>query len=420
MKAPAVTGGARLLLRLDGRRLAAALRYPAPGPLLALLIPLALLLGVLWAAGRAATPAVADAEAAVLLGLLVSGPIAFQAYGTLFRARDEAFLRRLGLPARAVYRERAARYLVLSLAVAGLALVPFTAAGGGKGGGGGAPVAATAAALGAWGGGLVSATLSARAMARNRGRGWGVLAVGIWDAEVTRIVPLLYAPLLPFLAGTVAAGFTGAASGVPALRLAVIGVLALGTARVAQRWHAQALPRFAPQALEMTFEPPPAAGGEMRVGRGLGRLLPAGAASVWVRDAVVAGRRLGWASRLVWPVVLVGFVALARWGGDPAARAWVAAAALLVLLAQAAAALQLGRLERAGPRWVDRSLGLRWQHRLLGRWSWGFGASLWLTGPLALAWSWWSGVPGAWLWPAAGAATAAVGGIASLTAAGWR
>jgi F0F1-type ATP synthase membrane subunit c/vacuolar-type H+-ATPase subunit K len=411
--APAV----RTLFRLDGLRLRGALRNPAPGPALALVLPLALLSAILWVVGRTASPAVPDAEAALLLGLLVSGPIAFSTYGTIFRAADEPTLRRIGFPAPELYVERVTRLLLLALGVALLGAVPFLAAG--------EPVArplaiGLAAALSAWGCGVAAATASAQAVVQPDRQGPGVLAVGIWDAEVRAIAPLLYAPLLPFLGGTIAAAYTGAAPGSNWSRVGLVALLAVLLTARARRWHTAALPRFAPAALEMSFEPPPAGVGEMSVGRGAGRLLPRRAASVWVRDTLMVNRRFTWAVRIVWPVVILAFVGLARWGSDPATRGWVAAAALLVLLTQSLAAIGLGRLERAGRRWIDRSLGLTWQHRLLGRWTWGFGASLWLTVPLALSWSWWSGVGGAWGWIAAGAGTAAAGAVASLTAAGWR
>ncbi|HET7321619.1 MAG TPA: hypothetical protein VFI96_03920, partial [Longimicrobiaceae bacterium] len=143
------------------------------------------------------------------------------------------------------------------------------------------------------------------------------------------------------------------------------------------------------------------------------------AAAVWARDAVVASRRFAWATRVVWPVAIVGFFALARWGRLPQTRQAVAAAAVLVLLLQAAAIVGLGREERAGRRWVDRAAGVTPVQRLLGRWAWGWGMSLWLAVPLALAWSWWAIGPG-WPWLAAGAVTAAAAALASTAAAGWR
>ena len=150
--------------------------------------------------------------------------------------------------------------------------------------------------------------------------------------------------------------------------------------------------RFLPRASEMKFAPPPEGAGErFRVGRGLSALLPRRAAAVWVRDAAVAGRRFGWASRVSWPVVIVSFVALARWGENDSTRAWVATAVGIALVIQAGAVVGLGLLEAHGPRWIDRAAGARWWERFLGRWAWGWGLSLWLLVPVALCWAWWSG-----------------------------
>jgi len=408
---------AEILFRLDARRVSASLRNPAPGPILALLLPLTLLASILWVVGRSSRPAVHDAEAALLLGLLLSGPVAFVAYTTIFRASDEPLLRRLGFPAPALFRERVSRFLLVGLAIALLALIPFAAAGEALGR---PAVVALAAALGAWGGGAASAAWSARAVALPLRAGGGLLALGIRDREMRGVAPLLYAPLFPFLVGAVAATFVGTAAGIGLWQLLLVIVIALSLVRLGQRWHSEALPRFAPQALEMSFEPPPAGVGEMSVGRGAGRLLPARAAAVWVRDSLMVNRRYAWAPRLVWPVAFLAFFGLARWGYDPSTRGWVAAAALMALLAQSVAAIALGRLERSGSRWIDRSLGLTWADRLLGRWAWGFGASLWLTIPLSLSWHWWSGVGGGGWWIAAGAGAAAAGAVASLAAAGWR
>jgi hypothetical protein len=408
---------AATLFRLDARRVVAAIRHPAAGPVLAALLPLGLLAAILWAVGRRSGPSVPDAEAAVLLGLLVSGPVAFVVYGTLFRASDEPLLRRLGFAAGSIYAERVTRLLLLALGIAALAMIPFAAAGAPLG----RPAAvALAAAVAAWGAGAAALTGAGRAVSAPAGGRPGLLALGIWDAEVRAVAPLLYAPLIPFLAGTVAATVVGAAPGLGVWRLVAVVLAAVAGAAIGRGNHRRALPRFAPQALEMSFEPPPSGVGEMSVGRGAGRVLPRGAAAVWVRDSLMVNRRFAWAARIVWPVVILSFIGLARWGEDPATRGWVAAAASLALLAQAVAAIGLGRLERSGRRWVDRSLGLTWKWRLLGRWAWGFGASLWLTIPLGLSWSWWAGSGSGWGWVAAGAGTAAAGAIGSLTAAGWR
>ncbi len=408
----------RTLLRLDRRRLAAQLRHPAAGPLLALLLPLVLLVGILWAVGRTASPSVADAESAPAAGAAGVGA------GRLPRLRNHSSARRTSrcsggsaFPPGALYAERLIRFLLVALATAAVAMVPFLAAGTPPG----RPAAvAIAAAVAAWGSGALAASGAARSLAAPGPRRPGLLAIGIWDAEVRGIAPLLYAPLVPFMVGTVAATFVGASAGIAGGRLLLVSIMAIGMALLGRRSHAAALPRFAPQALEMSFEPAPSGVGEMSVGRGAGRLLPRGAAAVWVRDSLMVSRRFAWAPRLVWPVVIISFIGLARWGADPATRGWVAAAALLALLTQAIAAIALGRLERGGARWIDRSLGLTPARRLLGRWAWGFGASLWLTIPLSLSWAWWAGVGPAWAWVAAGAGTAAAGAVGSLTAAGWR
>lgn len=406
-----------LLLRLDARRLADSLRRPS-GSWIGVGLPLLLLAGFLWVVGGAAVPRVDGAGGAMTLGLLVAGPLAFAGYGTLFGGSDSAFLRRLGIPARALYHERALRLLLLSLGWAGLVLLPFLSAGVPMA----RPVAVVlAGSLAAWGVGTAALTAAALAVSvRRPEQGWGCLAMGMWDMELAAIAPLVHAPLLPLFAGGLAAALAGSAPGAAWGRVTVIALLAAGAAGVAGSWYARALPRFAPRALEMTFVTPPAGGGELVVGRGIARLFPRRAAAVWARDGLVAGRRFAWAARISWPVAIGALIGLARWGEEPAARAWIAAAALLALLAQGAAAIGLGRLERAGRRWIDRSLGIGWPNRLLGRWAWGTGVSLWLTLPLSLGWSWWSGAGAGWPWLVAGASVAAVGAAASLIVAGWR
>jgi hypothetical protein len=179
-----------------------------------------------------------------------------------------------------------------------------------------------------------------------------------------------------------------------------------------------AAPRFLPRAREMAYAPPPEGEGEaFRIGRGLSALLPRRSAAVWVRDATVGSRRFAWASRVTWPVGIVAIVALARWGDRPATQVWVLTAVGLALVVQAAAVIGLGRLERGRLRWIDRSGGLVWWERYLGRWAWAWGLSLWLLIPVGLAWAWWSNVDGAWLWPAAGAVMATVAAGVSLLSA---
>jgi hypothetical protein len=240
----------------------------------------------------------------------------------------------------------------------------------------------------------------------------------MWDRELAGAAPLVYAPLVPLLAGGVAGAL---AWGGGWIAVAALTAAALGVASAAGGWWAAALPRFAPQLLEMAFAPPPPAGvGELRVGRGLARLLPRPAAAVMARDATVAARRFPWATRIVWPVAIVSLALLARGGTDPGTRAWVGLAAVTVWILQVGAIVGLGRYERAGRRWLDRSLGISALQRLLGRWAWGWGAALWLAVPLALAWEWWAEAGPGWPWLLVGAGTAALGATASLVVAGWR
>lgn len=110
-------------------------------------------------------------------------------------------------------------------------------------------------------------------------------------------------------------------------------------------------------------------------------------------------------------------IALARWGDLAVARMWVLTVVGLALIVQGAAVVGLGRLERAGRGWIDRSLGVGALDRFLGRWSWAWGLSLWMLLPVGLAWGWWAGGTGLWQWPLAGAVAALVSTSASLLTA---
>lgn len=408
-----------LLLRLDATRARAAVTRPTAGAWIGVGLPVLLLAVGVASAGAVVRPRIDVAGDGVTLGVLLSAPMAFLAYGTLFRGGDDPMLRRLGVAAAALFRERALRLLGLAVGIALLTLVGFAA--GGSPLGRPAGVALTSA-VAAWATALLSLSGATRMMAeRVAGQGWGCLTAGMRDRELAAAAPLVYAPLLPLIAGAV----VGAASAAPSALLpttAVVLAAAALMAVLAGRWYARAVPRFAPQALEMSFAPPPPAGsGELRVGKGVTRLVPRRVAAVWARDALVAGRRFAWATRVVWPVAALSVVALARWGEAPATRGWVAAAALLVFLIQAAAVLGLGRLERAGRRWIDRSAGLSTADRMLGRWLWGWGMSLWLAIPLSLAWGWWSGGGGGWFWLGIGGGTSLLASVASTASAGrWR
>lgn len=407
--------GLRILIRLDGLRLRGMARSPSPGRLAGALIPVALAVGLLWAIGRAGTAAVRGVEDAVLLGMLIAGPVSYLAYATLFRSADAPLLRRLGVASRAVYAERALRHLGQALGIGSLAVVPFAAAGTAV-----LPVLAVgvAASVGAWGAGTLGTTAAGLAMARHRpGERWGCLMAGIRDRDVAAAAPLAYAPLPAFLTGIAAAAVAGHDA---RWLLAIIpGAVALAFAGAGP--YARAIPRFGALALEMSFSPAAdARSGELRVGRGIAAVLPRPARVAQARDAVVSGRRFPWAARVAWPVAIGGFFALARWGEHPATRAWVIGGVLLVLLVQALASVGLGRAEAAGIRWIDRSLGIGQAARFAGRWAWGWGLSLWMTVPVALAWTWWSGAAHGWAWLLAGGAVAGIGALASSMAAGWR
>jgi hypothetical protein len=407
----------RTLLRHDGRRLRGALRRPSLGGLAVVLVPVLALAGALWAVGGAAAVDTAGIGGGAALGLLVSAPLAILAFGTLFGGDDRAFLRRLGVEAPAFLGERSLRLLAAALAPALLLVVPILAAG--------EPAArplvlGAAAALAGWGTAVASLAFAARAVSRPGARP-GLLATGMWDRELARMAPLVYAPVAPLLAGVAAAAWVGGAAGAGWARLLPVALGAAALALAAARPFRAAYPRFVAQLNEAAFSPPPAAAEEtLRVGRGATGLLPRRAAAAWVRDAVVAGRRFAWAGRIVWPVAIVAIAALARWGAQPSARLWAAAAVLGALLVQAAAILALGRLEGAGRRWIDRSLGIAWHHRLLGRWAWGWGLSLWLLVPFALAWGWWAAAGPGWPWLLAGLFTSGMAAVASLFVSGWR
>jgi hypothetical protein len=249
------------------------------------------------------------------------------------------------------------------------------------------------------------------------------MGVGIrqFDPALAKAAPLVYAPLIPFLAGAAMGGVVGLLDAFSVGFALALVVLAIGSCGVGVvlggRSFEPVASRFYPRAREMAYAPPPEGQGEgFRVGRGLTSLLPRRVAAVWVRDATAGSRRFAWASRVTWPVGIVSIIALARWGELPATRVWVLTAVGLALVVQSSAIVGLGRNERGRLRWIDRSAGLAWWERYLGRWAWAWGLSLWLLIPVGLAWSWWSGAGGSWLWPVSGALTATVASGLSLVA----
>lgn len=406
-----------LLLRLEARRGVDGLRHPRVGAWAATLLPLALVVAGLWSAGEAARPDAADGQGRILLGALASIAPALGAYPILFRPADDGLLRRLGVPAQASFVLRALRLAALAFLAFAVMLVPYLATGADLV----LPaVTAGGAALAAWGVSLLSHARAARLLgipARKPGISARLMGP---DGDLVATAPLVYAPLLPLVVGVVAGRFASAGmAGEVAWRLPVVLLTATGCAALAARWFAIALPRFAPRATEMAFAPAPGAGETgLVIGRGLAAVLPRRAGAVRARDAAVVERRFRWAGRAAWTVAVVAVLALLRAGASAEVRGWVAAAAGLVLAAQSVAVIALGRLERGGPRWIDRASGIRLRDRLLGRWALGFGMSLALVLPLALVWGLTVPTSPGWPWMAAAAATAAIASAASLAAAG--
>lgn len=402
-----------LLLRLDARRLADSFRRPRAGVWVGVALPAALVIGGVWLAGANLRPDVSTGDGRILLGLLVSAPVAFQAYPILFRPADDSLLRRLGIPPAALFAQRALRLFLLALAVAGLFLLPFIRSGEPLG----APlVMLVTAAVVTWASSLATTAGAAASMAD--GKRSPIRALLGPDTGLIAAASLVWAPLPPLVAGALAARLA-LGNGVP-VRLGVMAILSVLWIALAARRFARALPRFAPLSGELAYAPPPTSdASELVIGRGLPALLPRGAGAVRARDAVVVDRRFRWAGRLAAPVGIIASLALLRAGGDPDVRRWVAAACIGVLVMQAAAVVALGRGERARLRWIDRALGLRTADRLLGRWAVGIGLSMGVVLPVAFVWSFTVATSPAWPW-LAGAALGALGAAAASLAAGGR
>ncbi|HEV2149269.1 MAG TPA: hypothetical protein VGR37_17840, partial [Longimicrobiaceae bacterium] len=213
-----MSGGAGLLLRLDGRRLRSELRRPRAGTLAGVVLPLVVLAAGLFVAGPRLQPRVDDADRSVLLGLWIGGAVGFVAHSVLLRPADEGFLRRLGIPAQALYAHRALRLLVLSLGIMLLLLLPFAAVGQDLA----RPLAVGAAAAAAsWGAGLFFLSRAALAVSKRGKPGFWAERMGP-DPGLVRVAPLVYAPLYPLLLGAAAAGYVGHAPGVAPLRLLAV------------------------------------------------------------------------------------------------------------------------------------------------------------------------------------------------------
>jgi hypothetical protein len=411
-----VTGPVRLLLALEARRRSDPLRHPRPGVWAAMAFVAAVVAGGLWLSADSVRPDATDGDGAVLLGALVSAALAFQSYPILFRPADDGFLRRLGISARGAYRIRALRLLALAAGILVLVSIPYLAAGAGLGPA--LAVAGTALAV-AWGMSLLRLSGAAWRMVDPAGKPgpWG--RVLPFPPELGPAAPMVFAPLWPLIAGAFAGRLVLMPGTWPAAWLAAAVVAGFLMAAAGERAFARAAPRYAPRAGEMAYAPPPTAGASgLVIGRGIAAVLPRRAGAVRARDAAVVARRYRWAARAAWPVAIVASLAVLRAGDSPAVRGWAVAAAAVVLALQASAVLSLGRLERGGTRWLDRAAGIRPLDRLVGRWAAGFGLSLGVVVPLALAWLIVLPPPGAALWLAAGAATAAVAATASVALAG--
>lgn len=407
----------RLLLNLEARRLADPFRHPRPGAWIGVGLPALLGVAALWLGADSVRPDLGgDGDGAIALGLLAAGPIAFWAYPILFRPGDDALLRRLGIPARASYWLRALRLAGLALLIVLLLMIPYAA----TGSPGTRPLAAAlAAGVVAWGMALSSLAGAAETIA-NPGRRLELTSMMMGpDKELVGAGPLVWAPLPAVIFGAFAARLA-LVNAMPPMAWAV-AFAALAAAlemRGAGRFE-RAAPRFAPQAGEMAYAPAPDAGDAgLVIGRGLARVLPAGAGAVRARDAAVVARRFRWAGRVAWPVAVVCVLAILRAGERPAVQGWVAGAGAVVLAMQATAVIGLGRMEREGRRWLDRAAGLAAADRFVGRWATAFGMALALVIPVGITWALVLGADDAWMWIAAAAASALVASAASLAAAG--
>lgn len=405
-----------LLLRLEARRAADAFRHPRPGAWIALLLPAGLVVGGLAAAGASARPNVATGDGQGMLGLIVSWPIAFQAYPALFRPADDAFLRRLGIPARAGFGLRALRLLAVALAVVLALMVPYVATN--------QPIAkplgvALGSALVAWAASLWATARAGEKTVSSAYRPGLLAATMSLDKDLVKAAPLVFAPLIPVALATFAGRLLGAEAIPMGIRVGAVAILVVPMVFFAARRFERAYPRFAPHTAELAYAPPPGAGEtSLVIDRGLARLLPRRAAAVRARDAVVVDRRFRWAGRAVAPVAVASVLALLRAGGDADVRGAVAAACALLLGMQGAAVIALGRLERGRLRWMDRANGLTTMDRLVGRWAAGFGLALGLVLPVAIVWSFSVPTSPGWPWLLAGAAGAAAASAASVAAAG--
>jgi len=400
---------ARIILGLSLRRMVAGVRRPRLESWVPALLTFAVVAGILRMGAGTARDAVLDPAGAAMVGFLVTAPLSFFGYGVLFRGPDGPFLLRIGAAPAIVYAERALRFTTLAVLLVGAVVTPFLMGGGDLAG---AVRIAGAAGLLATPLGLLAFTGAADLVATGRGT---IMASGLRDRELAAAAPLIYAPLVPLVAGVVGAMVAATAPGGTFL----VAVLAAGPLVVlAGRIYARSLPRTLAATSEMRYEPPASVATDFRRSTGLAAILPARVGALRARDVAVVERRFRWAVRLAWPVVLGTLIAVARWGDDPAVRGWVVALAGGLLILQGVALIGLGWSEGRGTRWLDRSLGAGPGIRYAGRWAAGISLALWTVVPVAIIWALWAPVGGAGLWLAAGVALPGAAAVISIAAAG--
>lgn len=410
------TPGACLLLRMELRRAVAALRSARAGTWFGALLPLTLVGGALWAAGPGLRPDLSNPQGRVLMGVSVSALPALVGYTVLFRSSDAVLLRLLGVSLNARYVRQALRLLLVTAAGGVALLVPWAADAASLTRAASVVLAAGSAA---WGASLFALSGAAQRMSDSTSPAgpWGRTIPFDPVLAAAGAAPLVFAPLIPLLAGAVVAVMVGAMPLPGGITVGILGGLCL--AAIGAVRFARGLPRFGGRAAEMAFAPPTELGDAGLVfGRGLAAVLPRRAGAVRARDAAVVGRRFRWAARCTAPVAVLSVLALLRAGDDPVVRQWVAAAVAALLIVQGAATIALGHVERSGPRWIDRVHGLAVRDRFIGRWAVAFGLALGAVVPVGIVWA--LKVPGSagWEWLVVAAIGAAAAAVSSLAIAG--
>ncbi|MEX0912181.1 MAG: hypothetical protein WD031_02040, partial [Gemmatimonadota bacterium] len=217
----------RQLLALNARRLSGMLRRPTPAFIMGVALPVVVILSALWMLGRTGVPIAIGPAGGLTLGLLISGTLAFAAYGALFGGGDALFLKRLGASPQAIFLERTSRLAGIAAAVVLGSLLPYATAGQPVG-----PPFAVGVVSASVATGTAALAYAWAARATAGGGPGGMMSAGIrqWDPALARAAPLIYAPLLPFLAGAFAGAGTGALQSAawPLGALAVLFAIAAG------------------------------------------------------------------------------------------------------------------------------------------------------------------------------------------------